>query len=151
MNKSILKTDNGNIAGTVLRVCLALVVFPHGAQKLMGWFGGYGFAGTMEFFTDTMNLPWLVGFLVIVIEFFAPLMLLAGLLSRVAALGIFGVMLGAMLSSHLDYGFFMNWFGNQAGEGIEYFLLALGMAAVTVLQGGGRFSVDGLIADSSRG
>lgn len=147
MITSILKTDNKNIAGTVLRVFLALVVFPHGAQKLLGWFGGYGFSGTMNFFTDTMNLPWLIGFLVIVIESVGALMLFFGFLSRVAALGIFAVMLGALLSSHLEHGFFMNWFGNQAGEGIEFFLLTLGMAAATLLQGGGRFSVDGLLVD----
>ena len=147
MIKAILKTDNENMAGTVLRVFLALVIFPHGAQKLMGWFGGYGFSGTMHFFTDTMNLPWLIGFLVIVIESVGALMLFFGFLSRVAALGIFAVMLGVLLTSHLEHGFFMNWSGSQAGEGIEFFLLALGMAAATVLQGGGKFSADGLIVD----
>ena len=99
----------------------------------------------MHFFTETMNLPWLIGFLVIVIESVGTLMLFFGFLSRVAALGIFAVMLGAMLSAHLEHGFFMNWFGNQAGEGIEFFLLVLGMAAAAVIQGGGKFSVDGLI------
>jgi len=124
------------------RVALAVVIFPHGAQKLLGWFGGFGFSGTMDYFTGTLGIPWFLGFLAVIAEFFGSLALLVGLLSRIAALGIGVVMVVAALTVHLPNGFFMNWFGNQAGEGFEYFVLAGVIALSTVLGGGGAFSLD---------
>lgn len=137
----LVRTD-GSIAPALLRLTLAAVLFPHGAQKLLGWFGGYGFAGTMGFFTGKMGLPWLLALGTILIEFFAPLLLVLGLGTRLAALGIGVVMTSAMLLVHVHNGFFMNWLGTQKGEGIEYFLFAIGIALALIVSGGGRWSVD---------
>ena len=114
----------------------------HGAQKLLGWFGGYGFDGTMNYFTGTMHIPSALAFLVIASEAFGSLGLLFGLGTRLAAFGAAATMVGAVLTTHLKVGFFMNWFGNQPGEGLEYHLLALALALPLVVRGGGAFSVD---------
>jgi putative oxidoreductase len=142
---SVLFGTDDDYAAFIARLVLGAVMFPHGAQKLLGWFGGNGFSGTMAFFTGQMGLPWIIAFLVIMIEFFGALGLIGGLLSRVNALGIGAVMLGAIFTSHAQYGFFMNWYGNKAGEGFEYHLLALGLAAVVLLKGGGAWAVDRLV------
>ena len=131
--------------GPLLRLALGGVMWAHGAQKLLGWFGGYGFSGTMKFFTDAVHLPWLLGLLVIVIEFFGALNVLVGLASRLWAALLAVLTLGIVSTSHLQNGFFMNWFGNQKGEGYEYFLLVLGLAGALLVNGSGRFSVDGLL------
>ncbi|OYQ48226.1 hypothetical protein CHU92_00815 [Flavobacterium cyanobacteriorum] len=144
MKKLIFDTDN-SYAPLVLRLFLAVVIFPHGAQKLLGWFGGFGFSGTMNYFTETVGLPWLVGLLVIVIEFFGPVALLAGFATRLWSIAIGIVMLGIILTSHNDY-FFMNWFGNQPAEGAEFFLLAIGISAALAVTGGGAFSADRAIS-----
>ncbi|HEX9776691.1 MAG TPA: DoxX family protein, partial [Geopsychrobacteraceae bacterium] len=123
-------------SGLVLRLSLALVIFPHGAQKLFGWFGGNGFAGTLQYFTDTMGIPFFLAFLVILAESFGALGLALGLLTRVCAIGIGSVMIGAVLMVHWPNGFFMNWSGNQPGEGFEFHLLAIGIALALVLHGG---------------
>jgi len=128
-------------SSTLARLALAVVMFPHGAQKLLGWFGGYGFAGTFGFLTKS-GLPALVAVAVILIEFAAPLLLLAGLGTRFAALGIGAIMIGAIATVHASQGFFMNWAGTQGGEGFEYHLLALGLVGVLLVQGGGRCSLD---------
>lgn len=131
-----------DLSALILRITLAVVMFPHGAQKLLGWFGGYGFQGTMGFFTGTMGIPWLLALGVILVEFFAPLLLAAGLLVRPAALALGTVMTVAMLTVHLQFGFFMNWFGAQKGEGIEYFLLYIGGALALIVTGAGRWGLD---------
>jgi len=130
---------------TILRVVLGVVFFAHGAQKMLGWFGGYGFHGTMGFF-EHMGMPAPVAFLVICTEFFGGLGLIVGLLTRTAALGIGGEMIGAVLMVHLPNGFFMNWAGNQKGEGFEYHLLVIAMAAVLVWRGSGAWSADGALS-----
>lgn len=136
--------------GLIIRLVLGGVMWPHGAQKLLGWFGGFGFSGTMNFFTGTMHLPWLVGFLVIIIEFFGSLSLILGWASRLWAAALAVLVVGIVFTSHLEHGFFMNWFGAQKGEGYEYFLLLLGLALALIANGSGRYSVDGLRpADSS--
>lgn len=142
---ALLRTDDA-LAPAVLRVVLGAVMFPHGAQKLLGWFGGPGFRGTMGFFTGTMHLPALLAVLVIVAESFGAIALVAGLLTRVAAAGIAAVMVGAIVTTHAANGFFMNWFGNQAGEGFEYHLLAIGIAVALMITGGGRASLDHALA-----
>ena len=124
------------------RLLLGAVMFPHGAQKLLGWFGGYGFDGTMNYFTGTMHIPSALAFLVIASEAFGSLGLLFGLGTRLAAFGAAATMIGAVLTTHLKVGFFMNWFGNQPGEGLEYHLLALALALPLVVRGGGAFSLD---------
>jgi len=128
----------------VLRVILGLVIFPHGAQKLLGWFGGYGFTGTMNFFTGTVGLPWIIGFLVIIIEFFGSILLIAGTGTRIIALLYIVLATGIAISSHFQNGFFINWYGNQAGEGFEYFVLWIALAIALLINGGGRYSVDKL-------
>ena len=138
----------GDAGATAARLMLGVVMFPHGAQKLLGWFGGYGFSGTMGYFTGTVGLPWIVAFLVIVAEFFGSLALVAGFLGRFAAAGIAAVMIGAIVTTHLPYGFFMDWQNTLGGEGYEFHLLALGLAAVVLLRGSGAASVDRRIARS---
>lgn len=125
------------------RLVLGAVMLPHGAQKLLGWFGGNGFTGTMAFFTGTLGMPAPVGWLVIAAETVGAMALVAGLATRLTAFGIAAVMTGAVGMSHLPHGFFMNWSGGQAGEGFEYHLLALALALPLVLGGGGAWSVDG--------
>ena len=130
------------LAAPALRLTLAAVMFPHGAQKALGWFGGYGWSGTMGFLTTTVGLPTPVAAGVILLEFVGPLLLAAGLFTRWVALGFVGLMLGAIATVHLPNGFFMNWSGAQKGEGYEYHLLVIGIAAALALAGGGRFSLD---------
>jgi len=144
--KALFQTDDG-LAGFILRGTLGLVIFPHGAQKLLGWFGGFGFNGTMGFFTQQMGLPWIIAFLIIIGESFGSLALLAGFLTRFTAASLAVIMLGAITMVHLPHGFFMNWFGQQQGEGYEYHLLVIGIAAALLITGGGRWSVDRVVAE----
>lgn len=137
----VLSTTD-SISPVALRVSLALAMFPHGAQKLLGWFGGYGWSGTMDFFTGQMGLPSPVAAFTILLEFFGPLLLLAGIGTRAVALGFVGIMVGAIATVHGAHGFFMNWSGQAAGEGFEYHLLVIGMALALVFAGGGRWSID---------
>ena len=143
--ETFFKTDD-SWSSVVLRVMLGVVMFAHGAQKLLGWFGGNGFSGTMGFFTNVMHLPWLIAFLVIMGESLGSLALIAGLLTRFTAASFIVIMLGAIATSHWPQGFFMNWFGKQQGEGFEYHLLVIGMSAALLIAGAGKWSVDGLIA-----
>ena len=128
--------------GTILRLTLGGILWPHGAQKLLGWFDGPGFSQEMQFFTEMMGLSWIVGFFVIIIEFFGALLLIVGFATRFWAIAVIGLMVGIILTSHLEYGFFMNWFGNQAGEGFEYHLLVIGLALAAFLQGSGKYAID---------
>jgi len=140
----LLTTDN-TFSTLLLRVALGAIFFPHGAQKVLGWFGGYGFSGTMGFMTGTLHIPAVFAFLAIVAEFAGALGLIVGLGTRVAAFGIASVMTVA-ITMHAQYGFFMNWYGAQKGEGIEYHLLALAIALALILRGGGKWSADSAIA-----
>lgn len=139
--KAFFQTDDG-WTGLILRLTLGLVMFPHGAQKLLGWFGGFGFDGTMGYFTQKMGVPWLIALLIIVGESFGSVALLAGFLTRFTAASLAVIMLGAIALVHLPNGFFMNWFGQQQGEGYEYHLLVIGIAAALLVTGGGKWSVD---------
>lgn len=145
----LLSTDRSRTL-LVQRLALGLIIFPHGAQKLLGWFGGYGFSGTMGFFTDTMHLPAPLALLIIAAESLGAIGLVLGAGARVAALGIASVMLGAIFTTHIHVGFFMNWFGGQAGEGYEYHLLALALAVPLIVRGAGALSVDGALAERLR-
>jgi putative oxidoreductase len=145
MKNLIFKTKN-DFTGLILRLTLGVVLFPHGAQKMLGMFGGYGFSGTMGFFTETLELPWLIGFLVIIIEFIGALTLIAGFAVRIWSILLVFLFLGIIFSAHLDHGFFMNWFGNQKGEGFEYHLLIIGLALAIIVNGSGKFSVDEMIS-----
>ena len=127
---------------TLLRLFMGVIFFAHGAQKALGWFGGYGFSGTMGFFTNMMHIPAPLAFLAICAEFLGSMGLLVGLLGRIAAFGITCNMLVAVLLVHSKVGFFMNWTGQQKGEGFEYHLLAIAVAIVLMVKGSGAFSID---------
>ncbi len=144
--KFLLKTKD-SIAPTLARLTLGIVFFPHGAQKALGWFGGYGFSGTLNFFTQQMHIPAVFAALAILAEFLGSLGLITGFLSRIAAFGIAVNMLVAIALVHGANGFFMNWYGNQKGEGFEYHLLAVGLALIVMIYGAGKASVDKLITD----
>lgn len=131
---------------TVVRLILGVVFFAHGAQKMLGWFGGYGFHGTMGFFTQQMGIPAPFAFLAICAEFFGGLGLIVGLLSRIAAFGIIVNMLVAIATVHRFNGFFMNWTGQQKGEGFEYHLLAIALLLVVLIKGAGALSIDRALA-----
>lgn len=140
--KRLLWTNPFNTSALIARLVLGIVVFPHGAQKLFGWYGGYGFQGTMGFLTSKAGLPYVLAILVILIESIGALLVLIGFLTRLAAFAIFIQFIGVMMKMHWANGFFMNWSGSQKGEGIEYFLLLLGLALILIITGGGRASVD---------
>src|ERR1700756_3800353 len=131
-----------DLSMTILRLVLGVIFFAHGAQKMLGWFGGYGFHGTMGFFTAKMGIPAPLAFLAICAEFFGGLGLIVGLLSRIAAFGISVNMLVAIATVHAANGFFMNWAGNQKGEGFEYHLLAIAVGLTILIKGAGAFSLD---------
>src|SRR6266704_5846984 len=135
--QTLFKTDE-SYTPLIARLALGLAIFPHGAQKALGWFGGYGFGATMNFFTGQMHIPALFAFLAIAAEFAGSIGLITGFLSRVAAFGIGVNMDVAALLVHGANGFFMNWYGNQKGEGFEYHLLTLGLAVAVILAGAGK-------------
>ena len=145
MIRKLIATDN-DFAITIVRLVAGIVFFAHGAQKMLGWFGGYGFSGTMGFFTGVMHIPAPFAFLAIAAEFFGGLGLIFGLLTRVAAFGIFCNMSVAVAAVHHHFGFFANWTGTQKGEGYEYHLLALAIMVLLMIRGAGAASVDRLLS-----
>jgi putative oxidoreductase len=141
-----LMSTTDDFAVTILRLSLGVVFFAHGAQKALGWFGGFGFNGTMGFFTQKLNIPAPFGVLAIAAEFLGGLGLLVGLLSRIAAFGIACNMVVAVAVIHIHYGFFINWFGAQKGEGFEFHILAVAGAIVIMIKGAGALSLDRTIS-----
>lgn len=141
MIRKLIATDSDG-ATTILRLVLGVIFFAHGAQKMLGWFGGYGFTGTMGFFTGPMHIPAVFAFLAIAAEFFGGLGLIFGFLTRIAAFGIFSNMIVAIAMVHHQFGFFMNWSGAQKGEGYEYHLLVLAITAFLMIRGAGAASID---------
>lgn len=135
---------------TLLRLTLGVIFFAHGAQKMLGWFGGYGYSGTMHAFTGS-GVPVPLAFLAIAAEFFGGLGLIFGLLGRVAAFGIGANMVVAIATVHAKNGLFMNWYGNQKGEGFEYHLLVLAIVLAIIIRGSGALSLDRLIAGDNAG
>jgi putative oxidoreductase len=149
MFKAFLRTDNSP-AQLFIRIALGVVILPHGAQKVLGWFGGPGIEKTLQAFA-AMGFPtWATGCLM-VLETLGAVMLILGFMTRLWALG-FGVTLSlCMYLNHLQHGFFMNWFGTQKGEGFEYHLLVIGICLALLLRGGGMISVDrGMGEDKKR-
>jgi len=148
MTRKLLATsDDWTI--TVLRLVMGVIFFAHGAQKALGWFGGYGFSGTMGWFTQQLHVPAIFAFLAICAEFLGGIGLILGALGRVAAFGIACNMVVAVLMVHLPNAFFMYWTGQQKGEGFEFHLLALSIAAVLMVRGSGAFSVDHALGGQS--
>jgi putative oxidoreductase len=141
MLRRLIQTNN-QAAPAILRLVLGVLFFAHGAQKMLGWWGGYGFSGTMGMFTHQMGIPAVFAFLAISAEFFGGLGLIVGLLGRVAAFGIACNMVVAIVKVHAPNGLFMNWAGNQKGEGFEYHLLVLAMTGAIMILGSGAFSID---------
>ena len=144
--KKLFATANDPIL-TVLRLTLGVIFFAHGAQKTLGLFGGYGFSGTMNFFTTTMHIPAPLAFAAIMAEFAGGIALIVGLASRLAALSVAVNMVVAIAMVSGQYGLFMNWFGTQKGEGFEYHLLAIAVALPLIIRGSGAFSLDRLLAN----
>jgi len=146
MFRKVMSTTD-DFAVTILRLLLGVVFFAHGAQKLLGWFGGYGFTGTMNFF-HALNIPAPLAALAIATEFFGGLGLLVGLLSRIAAFGIACDMVVAVATIHRHFGFFANWYGTQKGEGYEYHILAVAIALAIIIKGSGALSLDRALSKS---
>lgn len=141
--KRFFFTEKSDRAALIARLTLGLVVFPHGAQKLFGWFGGNGFSHTMNSFTTHMNLPWLIAFLVIIIESIGAICIVAGLATRFWAIAMFINFMGIILTAHIKYGFFMNWnMLPDAHEGYEFHLLVIGLCILLIVVGGGKWSMD---------
>jgi putative oxidoreductase len=147
MNKLLCTTNDGTL--TVMRLLAGIVFFAHGAQKALGWFGGYGFSGTMGFFTNMLHVPAPFAFLAIMAEFLGGMGLILGFLARIAAFGIAVNMLVAVMMVHRHVGFFMNWGGKQNGEGFEFHLLAVAIMIAIMVRGAGALSVDGALAAKS--
>jgi putative oxidoreductase len=143
-----LMSTTDDFAITLLRFLFGVVFFAHGAQKTLGWFGGYGFAGTMGFFTQKLNVPAPFAVLAIAAEFLGGLGILVGLLSRIAVFGIACNMVVAVALIHIHYGFFANWNGGQKGEGFEFHILAVAIALFVMIKGAGAFSLDRLLSKS---
>jgi putative oxidoreductase len=145
MLRKLLASDN-DYAITILRLVLGVIFFAHGAQKMLGWFGGYGFSSTMGFFTGMMHIPAPFAFLAIAAEFFGSIGLIFGFLTRIAGFGILSNMLVAIALVHHHFGFFINWTGLQKGEGYEYHLLVLALSVYLMIRGAGAVSVDRLLS-----
>jgi len=141
MLKWMLGTD-GDWVITMVRIVLGVVFFAHGAQKALGWFGGAGLQTTVQVFREHLRIPAPLALLSVAAEFLGGLGLIVGLLSRIAALGIAVVMIVALLAVHRKFGFFMNWYGEKQGHGIEYHVLVLALALAVMIKGGGAFSLD---------
>jgi putative oxidoreductase len=146
--KALLQTDNGP-AQLFVRVALGVVMFPHGAQKVLGWFGGPGISKTLQAFAD-MGFPTWSVLALMVVESIGALLLVGGFLTRVWALGIGVAMTICMFMHHVQHGFFMNWFGQQQGEGFEFHLLIIGICLALLVKGGGMLSVDRTLTKTSK-
>jgi putative oxidoreductase len=140
--KAFFATDSHSWPLLIARVTLGAVLLPHGMMKVFGWFGGYGLTGTLEGL-HSMGLPYIIVALVIAAEFLGSAGVILGLGTRFMAFSILLNMSGAMImGGHIYNGFFMNWYGSQAGEGMEYFLLMIGLSLAVMIGGGGKFALD---------
>jgi len=147
--KPIVATTN-DVSLAVCRLVLGIIFFAHGAQITLGWFGGFGFSGTMHFMTAQLGIPAIFAAISIVAQFLGGISLIVGLLSRIAAFGIACVMLVAVIKVHLAVGFFMNWYGVQKGEGYEYHLLVLAICLLIIVKGAGALSIDQILSKEKK-
>ena len=144
MFSGILSTKN-DIALTICRLVLGAVVFAHGAQKMLGWFGGRGFSGTISFYGH-LGFSAPASVLAMGIEFFGGLALILGVLGRIAAFGVLCKMIYAVVTLHWQFGFFMNWSGEPRAEGYEYYLLGMALGLMVLIRGSGALSFDEVYA-----
>lgn len=140
-----MKTNRIDYTLLVVRLFLAMVVAAHGAQKLLGWFGGYGFDGTIGFFTEVIGLRYIIALGIILLESAGMIVLALGLFSRFLSASLIAIMIGAILTTHGQHGFFMNWSATQHGEGFEFHLLIIALSAVIMINGAGALSLDATI------
>jgi len=145
-----LFATKGGVASLILRLTVGFIMFAHGSQKVLGWFGGHTLFQTLNMFTQKMHMPLPLALLVIAAEFLGGLGLIVGLLTRIAAFGIACDMIGAIALVHRHFGLFMNWSGNQKGEGFEYHLLVIAICIALIIRGGGAFSIDSALAGGSQ-
>lgn len=148
MFKFFLQTDNSPVQ-FFIRIALGLVMFPHGAQKVLSWFGGPGPMKTLQTFS-AIGFPvwWTVTLMIF--ELIGSVLLVAGFLTRLWAIGIGTALAICMFTSHAQYGFFMNWLGRQKGEGFEFHILILGITIALIVRGGGALSVDRTLSGKGR-
>lgn len=141
----LLQTDP-SLALLVVRLGLGIIFFAHGAQKVFGWYGGHGLKGTVSSFQQRMGIPVALGLIASFTELLGGLGVLAGFLTRPAALGLAIVMLAAVYKVHWQNGFFLNW-GLQPGKGhgFEMNLALIAMALALMIGGGGTLSIDRLL------
>jgi putative oxidoreductase len=149
MFRRLLQTDNDTVT-FFMRIALGIVFFAHGAQKMLGWFGGPGPGATIQGFSQGLHIPVFLTIVVMLAEFAGAIMLIIGLVSRVAAFGIFCDMIGAVLLVHHRFGFFMNWSGKQPGEGFEFHILVLALSLAIMIKGSGRWSLDRALVGEPR-
>jgi putative oxidoreductase len=150
MIESLTATHADWVVG-IARIVLGVIFFAHGAQKMLGWYGGPGLAGSMRTFTEHLHLPSTLAFLVIAGELFSGIALIVGLFGRIAAIVIVLTMVGAIATVHFRFGLFMNWLGSQEGHGIEYHLLAIALALIVVVKGAGALSLDRIVHEHVSG
>lgn len=127
----------------ILRLALGTIMVAHGAQKLLGWFGGPGPEGFLGFM-GSLGIPAAIGWLAIVAEFFGGIAVLLGAFARAGALMFAVNMLVAMLVVHAPNGFFM---GGEGGGGIEFTLMLFAASLAIVIAGPGRYSLAPAIDD----
>jgi putative oxidoreductase len=145
MLKMLVKTKTDYIVA-LSRLVLGVLFFAHGSQLMLGWFGGFGLSGSMQFFTQQLGIPAVFAFLAIATQFFGGCLLILGLVGRIAAFTIICDMVVAVAKVHWQFGLFMNWFGTQKGEGFEYHLLVITIGLLVVILGSGALSLDMLLA-----
>jgi putative oxidoreductase len=139
----LVETSDG-VGPAIGRLGLGLVILPHALQKVAGMFGGHGLSATYAGFTQQLHIPGPLAFLAIAMELVSSIALILGVFTRLAALGIVMMMVGAIAYVHLPNGYFMNWYGTKAGEGFEFHLLAIALGLTLMVLGGGRASIDRL-------
>lgn len=150
--KRLVDTDSANWALLIARLAIAIVIFPHGAQKMFGWFGGNGFDSTLQTFSS-MGLPWIISVLVIIIETIAPVLLAIGVYARLAALSIFINFIGVTFVAvkYMNAGFFMNWYqAENTPEGVEFYILLFALTLVTMAGGAGALSIDSQLSKKEK-
>jgi putative oxidoreductase len=137
--------DQLSLGLLLLRIILGVVFFAHGAQKVLGWFGGYGLSGTVGYFKKVVKVPTPLAYLGPFVEFVGGIALVFGIFTKAAALGILIMMIVATLKVHFPQGFFLSGKGDGKGQGYEFTLTLAVISLVLVLLGGGIYSIDNLI------